>query len=70
MIVDAQSHLLLGMHVVGADASNLIGEGVLSLELAARVEDLALTMHPHPTLTEGWVEAAEEALGHAIHIFN
>ncbi|MED0756595.1 dihydrolipoyl dehydrogenase [Aneurinibacillus thermoaerophilus] len=70
VIVDAESHVLLGMHVVGADASNLIGEGVLALELAARVEDLALTIHPHPTLTEGWLEAAEAALGHAIHVVN
>lgn len=70
VIVDEESHLLLGMHVVGADASNLIGEGVLALELAARVEDLALTMHPHPTLSEVWLEAAEAVLGHAIHIVN
>lgn len=70
VIVDADSHILLGMHMVGADASNLIGEGVLALELAARVEDIALSMHPHPTLTEGWMEAAEAVLGHAIHIVN
>ncbi|MFE4811202.1 dihydrolipoyl dehydrogenase [Peribacillus simplex] len=70
VIVDADSHILLGMHMVGADASNLIGEGVLALELAARVEDIALIMHPHPTLTEGWMEAAEAVLGHAIHIVN
>lgn len=70
VVVDAQTHVLLGLHVVGADASNLIGEGVLALEMAARVEDIALTMHPHPTLTEGWLEAAEAALGHAIHIVN
>ncbi|WP_042350870.1 dihydrolipoyl dehydrogenase [Bacillus massiliigorillae] len=68
VIVDAETHLLLGMHIVGNDASNLIGEGVLALELAARVEDIALTIHPHPTLAEGWLEAAEAALGHAIHI--
>jgi dihydrolipoamide dehydrogenase len=70
VIVDAESHLLLGMHMVGADASNLIGEGVLALELAARVEDVALTIHPHPTLSEVWLEAAEAALGHAIHVVN
>lgn len=70
VIVDAESHVLLGMHVVGPDASNLIGEGVLALELSARVEDVALTNHPHPTLSEGWLEAAEAALGHAIHIVN
>ncbi|WP_017727883.1 dihydrolipoyl dehydrogenase [Halalkalibacterium ligniniphilum] len=70
VIVDEDNHLLLGMHIVGPDASNLIGEGVLSLELAARVEDIALSIHPHPTLSEGWLEAAEAALGHAIHIMN
>jgi len=70
VVVDADSHLLLGMHAVGADASNLIGEGVLAVEMAARVEDLALTMHPHPTLSEVWLEAAEAALGHAIHVAN
>lgn len=70
VIVDAQTHLLLGVHVVGADASTLIGEGVLALELAARVEDLALTMHAHPSLSEVWLEAAEAVLGHAIHIVN
>ncbi|CAH0219673.1 Dihydrolipoyl dehydrogenase [Peribacillus sp. Bi96] len=70
VIVDAKSHILLGMHMVGADASNLIGEGILALELSARVEDIALSMHPHPTLTEGWMEAAEAVLGHAIHIVN
>ncbi|QRG70209.1 dihydrolipoyl dehydrogenase [Brevibacillus choshinensis] len=70
VIVDEKSHLLLGMHVVGGDASNLIAEGTLALEMAARVEDVVLTMHPHPTLSEVWVEAAEAALGHAIHIVN
>lgn len=70
VIVDENSHLLLGMHVVGEDASNLIAEGALALEMAARVEDVALTMHPHPTLSEVWLEAAEASLGHAIHIVN
>ncbi|MED4081315.1 dihydrolipoyl dehydrogenase [Halalkalibacterium halodurans] len=70
VIVDEESHLLLGFHIVGADASNLIGEGVLALELGARVEDVALTVHPHPTFSEGWLGAAEAALGHAIHVVN
>lgn len=70
VIVDAETHVLLGFHVVGSDASNLISEGTLALELGARVEDLALTIHPHPTLTEAWLEAAEAALGHAIHSVN
>ncbi|MGG1661045.1 dihydrolipoyl dehydrogenase [Brevibacillus sp. NRS-1366] len=70
VIVDAESHLLLGMHIVGSDASNLIGEGVLALEMAARAEDLSMTMHPHPTLSEVWMEAAASVLGHAIHVVN
>ncbi|MEV3041970.1 dihydrolipoyl dehydrogenase [Paenibacillus larvae] len=69
-VVNADSHLLLGMHAVGADASNLISQGVLALELSAKAEDLALAVHPHPTLSEGWLEAAAAALGHAIHIVN
>ncbi|MCE5168707.1 dihydrolipoyl dehydrogenase [Paenibacillus profundus] len=70
VVVDADSHLLLGMHAVGADAANLISQGALALELAAKAEDVALTVHPHPTLSEGWLEAAAAALGHAIHIVN
>ena len=70
VIVDADSHLLLGFHMAGPDASNLIAEGVLALEMGARVEDVALTTHPHPTLSEVWLEAAEAALGHAIHVLN
>ena len=70
VIVDAKTHVLLGMHIVGEDASNLIGEGVLALEMAARVEDLAWTIHAHPTLSEMWQEAAEGVLGYAIHMLN
>ncbi|WP_374017332.1 dihydrolipoyl dehydrogenase [Paenibacillus thiaminolyticus] len=70
VVVDADSHLLLGMHAAGADAASLIGQGALALELAARAEDVAMTVHPHPTLSEGWLEAAAAALGHAIHIVN
>ncbi|PRO64523.1 dihydrolipoyl dehydrogenase [Alkalicoccus urumqiensis] len=68
VVVDADSHVLLGFHAVGPDAVNTISEGALALELAARVEDVAWTVHPHPTLSEGWMEACEQALGHAIHV--
>ena len=56
------------MHIVGPDASNLISEAALAIEMGARLEDIALTIHPHPTLGETMMEAAEAALGHAIHI--
>ncbi|MCM2322922.1 MAG: dihydrolipoyl dehydrogenase [Oligoflexia bacterium] len=69
MIGDAKTGRLLGVHIVGAEASNLIAEAALALELGAMVEDLALTVHAHPTLPETLMEAAEATLGHAIHIF-
>jgi dihydrolipoamide dehydrogenase len=68
MIADAKTHILLGVHIVGPEASNLISEAALAIEMAARIEDVALTIHPHPTLGETMMEAAEATLGHAIHI--
>ncbi|MFN7906437.1 MAG: dihydrolipoyl dehydrogenase [Pseudobdellovibrionaceae bacterium] len=68
MIADAKTHLLLGVHIVGPEASNLISEAALAIEMGARLEDVALTIHPHPTLGETMMEAAEATLGHAIHI--
>lgn len=68
IVADAKTHVVLGVHIVGPDASNLISEGVLAVEMGARLEDLALSIHPHPTLGETMMEAAEAALGHAIHV--
>jgi len=69
MVADAKTGKLLGVHVVGPEASNLISEAALALEMGAYVEDLALTVHPHPTLGEVLMEAAEATLGHPIHIY-
>lgn len=68
MIADAQTNVVLGVHIVGPEASNLISEAALAIEMGARLEDVALTIHPHPTLGETMMEAAEATLGHAIHI--
>ncbi len=68
MIADKKTHVLLGIHIVGPDASNLISEAVLAIEMGARLEDVALSIHPHPTLGETMMESAEATLGHAIHI--
>ncbi len=68
MIADKKTHVVLGVHIVGPDASNLISEAALAIEMGARIEDIALTIHPHPTLGETMMEAAEATLGHAIHI--
>lgn len=68
IIADAKTNLVLGVHMVGPEVSNLISEAVLAIEMGARLEDLAMSIHPHPTLGEVVMETAEAALGHAIHI--
>jgi dihydrolipoamide dehydrogenase len=68
MIADAKTDKILGIHVIGPEASNLISEAALAIEMGANLQDLALTIHPHPTLGETFMEAAEAALGHAIHM--
>ena len=68
MIADAKTDIVLGVHIVGPEASNLISEAVLAIEMGARLQDIALSIHPHPTLGETMMEAAEATLGHAIHI--
>ncbi|MBI3202158.1 MAG: dihydrolipoyl dehydrogenase [Myxococcales bacterium] len=70
VVVDAASGRVLGVHIVGPSASDLISEAALALEMVATAEDLSLTVHPHPTLGEALMEAAAHALGHAIHITN
>jgi dihydrolipoamide dehydrogenase len=70
LVGDGKSDLLLGMHIVAPQAESLIGEGVIALEMGATLEDIGLSIHPHPTLTEGIMDAAEAAHGKAIHIVN
>lgn len=67
-VVAGMNGEILGIHIVGANASMLISEASHSIEMAAFLEDLAGTIHPHPTLPEALAEAAESALGKAIHI--
>lgn len=68
MISDSKRSQLLGLHIVGPNASDLISEGALAIEMAATVEDIASTIHPHPTLPEGIMEAAEALMQTPIHI--
>ena len=70
LIGDEETDLLLGAHIVGPGAGELIAEATLAIEMGATLEDIALTQHPHPTLSEGLMEAAEHAHGMAIHIAN
>jgi dihydrolipoamide dehydrogenase len=68
-IFDPESTRLLGVGIVGCHAGELIAEGVLAIEMAAVAEDLASTIHAHPTLSETLGEAAEAFLGQATHIY-
>ncbi|MCY0877669.1 MAG: dihydrolipoyl dehydrogenase [Firmicutes bacterium] len=68
VVADRASGQVLGIHVLGAHASDLVGEAALAVEMGATLEDLALTMHAHPTLAETLMEAAEAALGRPIHV--
>src|SRR5688572_7735718 len=70
VIADAVTKRVLGVTVVGPSASDLISEAMLAVEMMASAEDLALTVHPHPTLGEALMEAGAAVLGQAIHIPN
>jgi len=67
-VVRADNHLLLGIQGVGAGIAELSAAFSLALEMGARLEDIALTIHAHPTQSEAFHEAALKSLGHAIHI--
>ena len=67
LIIDPHSERILGVGIVGYGAGELIAEGVLAVEMGATAKDLALTVHPHPTLSETLMEAAEAFYGHATH---
>jgi dihydrolipoamide dehydrogenase len=68
IISQPETGLVLGVGMVGPMASELIAEGTLAVEMGATLEDLMVTIHPHPTLSEAIMEAAEASLGEAIHI--
>ena len=70
VICDAKTEEILGVHIVGNGASDLISEAALAIEMGAVVQDLNLTVHPHPTLSEAVREAAAAAIGEAVHIIN
>jgi dihydrolipoamide dehydrogenase len=69
LIIEPETERLLGVGIVGHGAGELIAEGVLAVEMGATAKDLALTVHPHPTLSETLMEAAEVFYGHATHTF-
>jgi len=68
LIIDPQTERVLGMGIVGAGAGELIAEGVLAIEMSAVAKDIALTIHPHPTLSETVMESAEVFFGASTHV--
>jgi dihydrolipoamide dehydrogenase len=68
LILEKKSGRVLGVGIVGSGAGELIAEGVLAVEMGAVAEDLALSIHPHPTLSETIMESAESFFGTATHI--
>jgi dihydrolipoamide dehydrogenase len=69
LVTEPETERILGVGIVGAGAGELIAEGVLAVEMAASARDLALTIHPHPTLSETIGEAAESLYGPTTHLF-
>jgi dihydrolipoamide dehydrogenase len=69
LLIDPQTERVLGVGIVGAGAGEMIAEGVLAIEMAALAKDVALTIHPHPTLTETVMESAEVFFGTSTHIY-
>ncbi len=70
IIADAETDRILGVHVLGPQASEIVAQAVISMEFDASAEDLGLTMFAHPTLSEALHEAALGVAGHAIHMVN
>src|ERR1700681_4228846 len=69
LLIDPYSERVLGVGIVGVGAGEMIAEGVLAIEMAALASDVAMTIHPHPTLSETVMESAEVFLGTSTHIY-
>ncbi|HSH48173.1 MAG TPA: dihydrolipoyl dehydrogenase [Halomonas sp.] len=70
IIADAETDRVLGMHIVGQHAGEMIAQGVIAIEFGSSAEDLALTCYAHPTMSEAVHEAALAVEGHALHMAN
>jgi dihydrolipoamide dehydrogenase len=69
LVIDPETERVLGVGIVGVSAGEMIAEGVLAIEMGALAKDIALTIHPHPTLSETVMEAAEVFFGTSTHIY-
>jgi dihydrolipoamide dehydrogenase len=69
LVLDPKSRRVLGVGIAGSGAGELIAEGVLAVEMGATADDLKLTIHPHPTLSESLMESAEVYFGQSTHVY-
>jgi dihydrolipoamide dehydrogenase len=69
LIIDPKTERILGMGIVGPGAGEMISEGVLAVEMSALAKDIALSIHPHPTLSETVMESAEVFFGESTHLY-
>jgi dihydrolipoamide dehydrogenase len=69
LIIDPETERVLGVGIVGVGAGELISEGTLAVEMGAVASDLKLTIHPHPTLSETVMEAADVFFGESVHVY-
>lgn len=69
LIVDPDTQRILGIGICGPNSGDLISEGVLAIEMGANVTDLKLTIHPHPTISETIMDAAEVFFGQSSHYY-
>ena len=70
VIANEKNSKIIGVQIIGSDASDLTSEASLAIKMGATLDDVALTIHPHPTLSESLMEAAEATMEKAIHILN
>ncbi len=68
-MIEPKTGRVLGVGIVGSGAGELIAEGTLAIEMGATAEDLKLTIHAHPTLSETLMESAEVFFGQSTHVF-
>jgi dihydrolipoyl dehydrogenase len=69
LVLDSKTGRVLGVGIAGSGAGELIGEGTLAIEMGATADDMRMTIHPHPTLSEGLMEAAEVFFGQSTHVY-
>jgi dihydrolipoamide dehydrogenase len=69
LVIDPKTERVLGVGIVGPGAGELISEGVVAIEMGATASDIKLSIHPHPTLSETLMEAAEVFFGESTHVY-